>query len=159
MTVPLIVDGYNLLFLFKRNPDHAAREALRNELVRYASLKGRAVFLVFDGSAKGSGPSMLDSKGGVTLLYSSGRERADDLIRRLVRDRREVVVVTSDRELTRSVERLGAAVLSSHSFLTRLEQALESPEPSKFEEDEPEDSTPAPGHRNRPRRSAWLDGL
>ena len=157
MAVPVIVDGYNLLFLDHRNPDQSAREALRNQLTRYSVLKGRTILLVFDGAKGGSGAPTPRDAAGVTVYYSSGKERADDLIRRLVRERREAVVVTSDRDLARSVERLGAAVISSRSFQHRLEQALTPEESSEWDEDDEEGSTEERPGKSRHR--AWLKGL
>ncbi len=154
MAVPLVVDGYNLLFLSQRNPDQAARAALRNQLVRYAALKRRTIYLVFDGAARGGETPIRNETGGVVVCYSSGKERADDLIRRLVAERREVVVVTSDRELTRSVERLGAAVLSSHDFQDRLDQALGS----EMDVEDFDETTP-PSRRSKSRHQSWLKGL
>jgi predicted RNA-binding protein with PIN domain len=154
MAVPLIVDGYNLLFLSQRNPDQAARAALRNQLVRYAALKRRTIYLVFDGAARGGETPIRSETSGVVVCYSSGRERADDLIRRMVAERREVVVVTSDRDLVRSVERLGAAVLSSHDFQDRLDRAFEAESG-----DESDGTTPPPSHHAKSRHHSWLKGL
>ena len=60
--------------------------------------------------------------GGVEVRYASrtGRDAADDRIRELVE--RGDLVVTSDRALAADLTPLGAAVLGSGAFLSRLQQ-------------------------------------
>jgi uncharacterized protein YaiI (UPF0178 family) len=49
-----------------------------------------------------------------------GRNAADDEIVRLVRDRDDALVVTSDAELARRVRELGAHVMGAGEFRRRL---------------------------------------
>ena len=68
------------------------------------------------------------SHDGVRVLYAPrrGRNAADDRIVELVGDDAEpdsLIVVTSDRELRRRVQRFGADVLGSSQLLRRIEEA------------------------------------
>jgi predicted RNA-binding protein with PIN domain len=60
------------------------------------------------------------------VLFSAASETADDLIRRLVSAEphgRPVVVVTSDQQVQRDVQRSGAWVVPSSVLLRRLGQS------------------------------------
>lgn len=153
MAVPLVIDGYNLLYALGEGPGQEARERLTRDLVRYARHRGRQVVLVFDAWAQGGQAEQEASHGPVTVLYTRRGERADERIRRWVATRREAVVVTSDREVVRAVERLGAATLAAGAFAERLAAALA---PTGEDGDEP--SEPARPH-GRGSRQAWLRGL
>lgn len=130
MPTNIIIDGYNLI---RHSPDlqaldaldlEAARDALAELLTRYKRLRGHRITVVYDGL---EGRSLAETKGrtrGVRVIYSRRGERADDVIRRLASKRAAgTIVVTSDRELARSVEAVGADVVDSPEFEARLAQA------------------------------------
>jgi predicted RNA-binding protein with PIN domain len=83
------------------------------------------VMVVFDGApeqhfADGS------SYKGVRVFYSERGSNADERIKCMVeaaRERRTLIVVTSDRELADYVRRCGAPVLRSGEFRRKLEEA------------------------------------
>ena len=154
MAVPLVIDGYNLLYALGEGPDREARERLTRDLIRYARQRGRPVVLVFDAWAQGGQGEQEVARGPVLVLYTRRGERADERIRRWVAARREAVVVTSDRAVVRGVERLGAVALSAGAFAERLAAAL-APAEEGDEGDEP--SLPARPHGGG--RRAWLRGL
>jgi len=153
MAVPLVIDGYNLLYALGEGPDRQARERLVRDLVRYARRRGRGVVLVFDAWAQGGPAEQEASHGPVTVLYTRRGERADERIRRWVAARREAVVVTSDRAVVRAVERLGAATLGAEAFAERLAAALV---PGGTDEDGKPEEAPV---RRGGARQAWLRGL
>lgn len=112
-------------------------------LQQFCKLTGKAVTLVFDGI------------GGAEMDFGRMRvkrpqptdQNADGLIIRLVQADshiREAVVVTSDRELTQHVTRLGAKVIPSGEFLDRLPR------------DQQENSEGKPRVRGTTEVDAWL---
>jgi predicted RNA-binding protein with PIN domain len=144
MPVPVVVDGYNLLYARGEVPAAETRAALVRDLVAWARSRQRRVVLVFDGWKGGGREARSDTHGPVTVWYTRAGERADAFIVRWVGEHPEAVVVTSDRAVQQGAYRRGAAVLDAETFAARLEG-----EPA-----------PAPA-RGRPRgsRAAWLRGL
>jgi predicted RNA-binding protein with PIN domain len=144
MPVPVVVDGYNLLYARGEAPAAETRAALVRDLVAWARSRQRRVVLFFDGWKGGGREARSDAHGPVTVWYTRAGERADAFIVRWVSEHPEAVVVTSDRAVQQGASRRGAAVLDAETFAARLEG-------------EPE---PVPT-RGRPRgsRAAWLRGL
>ncbi|MDX6272524.1 MAG: uncharacterized protein QOD28_3747 [Acidobacteriota bacterium] len=102
-----------------------ARRGLLDELARFASGGRARVAVVFDGTpdehfADGS------SYRGVRVYYAERGSDADERIKTLVeqaRERRTLVVVTSDRALAEYVRRCGAQVVRAGEFRRRMEEA------------------------------------
>ncbi len=124
----LLIDGMNVIGSrpdgWWRDRDGAALR-LAERLQRLAGSSGDALTLVLDGRpidgmAEGA-------HGGIEVLYAErgGRNAADDRIVDLVASdgRPELFhVITSDRELRRRVEALGATVAGARSILERLDE-------------------------------------
>jgi predicted RNA-binding protein with PIN domain len=128
----IIIDGYNLI-----GSDRGLRGELehqRNWLVQrlslYQDLKGHAATLVFDGWKLGSLDEVSEIKHGVRIVFSRQGEKADSVIVRLARQKGSgCVVVTSDREVRRAVERFGAVAIYAGEFsqiLRNLELSAET---------------------------------
>ena len=147
MPVPVVVDGYNLLFARGEAPAADTRAELVRDLVAWAKLRKRRVVLVFDGWKGGAREARSEAHGPVTVWYTRAGERADAFIVRWVGEHAEAVVVTSDRAVQQGARRRGAAVLDADTFAARLEG-----EPSS----DPDESA---GARARGARAAWLRGL
>ena len=147
MPVPVVVDGYNLLYARGEEPAAESRAGLVRDLVAWARAKKRRVVLVFDGWKGGGREARSEAHGPVTVWYTRAGERADAFIVRWVGEHAEAVVVTSDRAVQQGARRRGAAVLDADSFVARLEG-----EPS------PDAEEPA-GARAHGKRAAWLRGL
>jgi predicted RNA-binding protein with PIN domain len=147
MPVPVIVDGYNLLYAQGEAPAPASRARLVRDLVAWAQDRGRQVVLVFDAWAGGTREARAEAHGPVTVWFTRAGERADAFIVRWVGEHAEAVVVTSDRAVQQGARRRGAAVLDAESFAARLDGDAPPPE--------------APGRSARARGSqaAWLRGL
>ena len=147
MPVPVIIDGYILLYARGEAPAPASRAELVRELVRWARARDRRVVLVFDAWAGGTREARTEAHGPVTVWFTRAGERADAFIVRWVGDHAEAVVVTSDRAVQQGARRRGAAILDAESFAARLEG----------------DSSPsgagAAGPRARGPQAAWLRGL
>ena len=101
---------------------------------------------------------------GIDLIFSKLGEKADEVIKRLVKERGSgAVVVTSDREISRYAERLSVAVIPSDQFGERIGlSSLRAEGKDAFEEEETEYSKKGPSRRlskNAKRRRAALKKL
>jgi len=115
----LLIDGYNIL---KRQ--HGVRfidDAIRARFIRnvagYARYSGNKVVIVFDGQAQ---DDAFERHGrGVQVVYSGSRETADDYIKRYVEKHssKDLMLVTSDRELNGVADRYKIPSLDAHEFV------------------------------------------
>lgn len=119
-----VVDGYNAI----RRVDafcrveasrglEAGRDALLSAIVASGVLDSSPVLVVFDGAADVTA-SMPRLHRSLTVRFSRAPESADAAIVALLQgaDSSEVRVVTADRELQFSVQRLGASVVTPESW-------------------------------------------
>jgi predicted RNA-binding protein with PIN domain len=146
--VPVIVDGYNLLYALGETPAAASRARLVTDLVAWARARGRRVVLVFDAGAGGTREAREEAHGPVTVHFTRVGELADTYIVRWVAAHPESVVVTSDRAVQQGARRRGAAVLDAESFAGRLGG-----------DDAPAPASRRAGPRARGAQAAWLRGL
>ena len=149
MPVPVIVDGYNLLYARGEAPSPATRAELVADLVGWARARNRRVLLVFDAWAHGTREAHEEAHGPVSVCYTRAGEPADAFIVRWVAEHPEAVVVTSDRAVQQGAARRGAAVLDAESFSARLDGAPPPERPARR----------GPGRRGRGAQAAWLRGL
>jgi len=97
------------------------REALIRQLASYKRIRGHEITVVFDGWRSGSLTESQQWERGILVIYSKRDERADEVIKRLAkRFGQGAVIVTSDREVAHSAERVGATTVSSEEFETRM---------------------------------------
>jgi predicted RNA-binding protein with PIN domain len=123
----LLIDGYN--FIGRQGGLHGdiegKRQRLLADLSQYRQIKGHDLIVVFDGWKSGHPVESEERMGGVTVIYSQRGEQADAVIVRLAETMGNAcAVVTSDREVQRSVAPFGCAVLFSGEFDLRLRRAL-----------------------------------
>ena len=122
-----LIDGNNVMGQrvgWHRDRVRARRELL-DELAQFALTKKARVAVVFDGApdehfADGA------SYRGVRVFYALRGSNADERIKSLVessRERRTLLVVTSDRALAEYVRRCGAQVVRAGEFRRRMEEA------------------------------------
>ncbi len=145
-----LVDGYNVI---RRDPKltaregeslQAGREALCRLLSTIARRSGDQFTVVFDGDrAGGSGAG----GAGVRIIFSSARERADQVLARLAQP--GSAVVSNDREVRQAASRAGATAITTDQFLNRLRRPSSAPAPEKDEDDE---SPPGQKKKGNPRR-------
>ena len=118
--MPYLVDGNNVMgqSVGWHKDKRRARLLLLDKLAAFAERKGASVSVVFDGA-----PDDFVADGSlyrdVRVHYSARGSDADARIRSLVeaaRERRTLIVVTSDRALADSVRARGARVLRSGEF-------------------------------------------
>lgn len=80
--------------------------------------------VVFDGWKGGTGIESSSVRGGVKVIYSRLGERADAVIKRILSsERREWIVVSSDREISGHAWATGSIPIGSEKFLPFLEPA------------------------------------
>ncbi len=127
----IIIDGYNLVFTVpgldantKSVDIGTVRDNLISLLVRYQSIKGYELKVVFDGAPYDppkAGHSLTHKRiiSGVEVVFSGASSDADTVIKNLASQRRDpgnICVVTSDREIKDFVKRCGNTVLDSKRF-------------------------------------------
>ena len=124
----LIIDGYNLLHvsrsLIHLNPVQLQweRERLIDQLSAYQKLKPCRITVVFDGWQGGWATEKWERQKGVEVVYSKLGEKADEVIKRLVKEKGSgAIVITSDRDIARFAERMAVSVISSDQFRERIE--------------------------------------
>jgi predicted RNA-binding protein with PIN domain len=128
----LLVDGMNLIGARPNGWWKDRTEAMRLmawELRAFAEDTGEDLTVVFDGRPI---DSVLRGHGIEVQFAPGGVNAADRRIERIVHDHPEpttITVITSDKALTKTVTDLGAQVVGSGDFRTRLD-ALDGGSPS-----------------------------
>lgn len=138
----LIIDGYNLLHV-SRSLIHLTplqlqweRERLINQLSAYQKIKPCRITLVFDGWQGGEAVEKRETQKGIDVIYSKLGEKADEVIKRLAKEKgAAAVVITSDREIARYAERMAVSVIPSDQFRERMEMSAGKTE-ENLEKDE-----------------------
>jgi len=141
----LIIDGYNLLHV-NRSLNQLnglqlqwERDRLIHQLSTYQKLKPCDITVIFDGWRGGWSTEKQERKKGVDLIFSKLGEKADEVIKRLVKEKGSgVIVITSDREVSRFAERMAVSVISSEQFQEKLEAPSNKSEDIYEEEEEEE---------------------
>ena len=121
MSLHFLLDGYNII---KQTPDlnRGTLENQRLALIRWISQSSpqgsaqNSVMIVFDGKEEFFGSH---SSGSIKVVFSKGQS-ADDLIKKIVEQyphKKNVVVVSNDKDITLYVRALGAGVLSVKEFI------------------------------------------
>ncbi len=141
MSMYLIVDGYNLLHVNRSLIDLNStqlqweRERLIDRLSTYQKNKSCGVTIVFDGWQEGWSTETREKKKGIEVVFSKRGEKADDVIKRFVREKGSgTIVITSDRDVARFAQRMDIAVISSEQFREKLERRS-----SEMHEENPEE--------------------
>jgi len=123
--IMLIVDTYNVLHVTGVLPPGLAGPEVDDlaGLIDASRFSGRRALLVCDGSGEGR------TVFGCQVVFAGPGRDADTLIARLVarwRHGRTLTVVSSDREVKRGAERVGARVVGSGEFLRQLTEDSEA---------------------------------
>jgi len=146
--VTLIVDGYNLLWVFPplrkqmiaRNSSAARRGlvGILEKVVRSGKARG-PIQVVFDGNARGT-RGALSVPGIVEVRFAPHPDNADAMIIDMIdgaEDPTEFAVVTSDREVQSNVRRRGAAVMGARKFIDQyVPPHKPSGKPAEVDDDE-----------------------
>lgn len=98
-----------------------ARNDLIDLLVQYRKIKKHDITVVFDGHKAGRGGENVTVTGGVAVMYSGLGERADEVIKRIIsKDRKEWIVVSSDREIARHAWSVNSIPIPSGAFAEKV---------------------------------------
>ena len=130
MSLHIIIDGYNLILQsktfseFNASDIESARDALVDALAGYKRLKAHKITVVFDGGNALNDFSKKDQRKGIHIRFSSNRETADHVIKRMAaKEREKALVVSSDKEIVNYAESKGSATISSPLFEERIHLA------------------------------------
>jgi uncharacterized protein len=94
---------------------------LIDALIEYGKRKSHNLTVVFDGWRTGQSQENRTVIGGVKVIYSRIGDKADSVIKRMISaERREWIVVTSDREIADHAWSTGSIPVSSDDFLNAL---------------------------------------
>jgi predicted RNA-binding protein with PIN domain len=134
----IIVDGYNYIGRSRalRLSDPSARDRIISLFGQYCRKTRKSVTLVFDGSYAVDLANRKRKYGRVTVIYTSPTVLADDLIKKIIKDRapgqrKGLLVVTSDADIAQYAQSHEVAYVSSESFERKVHRALATP----FEDD------------------------
>jgi predicted RNA-binding protein with PIN domain len=132
--MPYLVDGNNVMaqIVGWHRDKAAARRRLIYALTRFLAVHKVKLKVVFDGVPDDEFPEGLKFKS-VHILYARPGSDADSRIKDIVRKssyKRDLVVVSSDRDLTSYAKNQGAKVISSGQFRTMLEEAAKTAVPA-----------------------------
>lgn len=156
MAIQVVVDGYNLIGSDKglRGNLEQKRNQLVQELRNYQELKGFPVTVVFDGWRSGWVHEVEEKSSGITVVYSRRGEKADNVIVRIARQAGSgCVVVTSDREVQRAVERFSSVAVSAGEFRRILRRSAEY----SFQDDYTEDYGARVEKRGNPKKLSKIE--
>ena len=125
----LIIDGYNLLHVGRSLTRLSAtdlqreRDRLIDRLAAYRRGRLCDITVVFDGWQSGWATENRGRQKGVDLVFSKLGEKADEVIKRMIREKGAgVTVITSDREIARVAEKISVSVVPSEQFVERMEK-------------------------------------
>jgi predicted RNA-binding protein with PIN domain len=122
---------------------------LIDSLIEYKKKKGHDITVVFDGWKTGEAQENHLVIGRIKVIYSRIGEKADSVIKRIISsDRREWIVVTSDREIANHAWASNSIPISSEDFL----KTIERDNPSCFDEEESEEEYIKPRRKGNPRK-------
>lgn len=122
----IIIDGYNLLKLCYGDVhiDERQRNLFLRDVGRYGMRKGNQMVVVFDGGPYDRWSKEVMNK--VVCIYSGTQQSADDYIKDYIEDhaKKDMVLVSSDRELLRHADRYNIPTIAAGVFLRLLKEAL-----------------------------------
>lgn len=127
----LIIDGYNLIHtkpsLIRSHPNQLQweRDDLIDRLSLYQKVKSCRVTVIFDGWQSGWPVERTEVRKGIEIIYSRLGEKADEVIKRLIKEKGSgVIVITTDREIARFADRMNTPVISSNQFRERMDRSV-----------------------------------
>ena len=125
--MPYVVDGNNVMAqsVGWHQDTTGARRRLIRDLVRFVAVHRVKLKVVFDGAPDEEFPDGRRYKG-VHIMYARPGSDADSRIKELAGKasyKRDLIIVSSDRDLTSFVKHQGAKVISSGQFRKLLEES------------------------------------
>lgn len=125
-----------------------AREDLVQLLIRYRGVADHGITVVFDGYMQGPAAERRSVRGNVEVIYTRLGETADDAIKRILSaDRREWIVVSSDRDVISNAWSAGSVPVRSEVFMEAVLNRLAA-----------EGSGSSPDNEGASPSTAWREG-
>ena len=177
----IVIDGYNFiqqsasLCSFNRFSLEEGRKALFRFLMPYKKSRNHSITIVFDAWDSGNPFEERDSRHGMEIIYSRRGRKADDVIKELVDTKREkeILVVTSDREVAHYAVCRNATAVSSQEFeqtvfrILTVKQANDCSLPVHEKENEEDDdhhpwrggNKKGPSHKPSRRKRRFLNSV
>ncbi|MFQ5965583.1 MAG: NYN domain-containing protein [Candidatus Scalinduaceae bacterium] len=131
----VIVDAYNVIFkvpelgaITSKCDIETLRERFLSVLRQYKAERKHKLTVVFDGKGYGASNSTRDT--GIDVVFSRPGFDADEEIKRLVSNSsrpRQIIVVTSDRDIQQFVRRYGSKVVEPLEFYKEVKKKIASP--------------------------------
>lgn len=131
----LLVDGHSVLFqigplcsIHQKNRQ-MARESLVRSLQLLHDTSDWLVTVVFDGSRTKAEKPQQPEPGQIAVLYATKNATADSIIEKIVADHPNphwITVITSDQMEARTVEALGACVLSPQWLIREIDSQVDN---------------------------------
>ncbi len=135
----LILDGYNLIGSqggLTAGTLEQKRNRLIQQLSQYQKRKGFNVIVVFDGWRSGAATESVQRRDGLSIVYSRLGEKADEVVVRIARSKGGgCVVVSSDREIRKAVEKFDAVAVSAGEF-NQILKTLDGARPENDQDEE-----------------------
>lgn len=121
--MPVVIDGNNLLYAAQdADPERpAGREKLCRLLAGWARRTGEAVSVIFDGPAPAKALAEQILADPIDVRFSGAGVSADSVVIRFIGEStapRQLIVVSTDREIARAARRRGARSIDSAAFWT-----------------------------------------
>lgn len=117
----ILIDGYNLIGIFHKDLKKA-REQLIESLINYSKQRAHNITIVFDGYKQGLGKENTEVIGGIRVIYSGAGEKADDVIKRILKEEKKFwIVITSDRDIEKEAWRKNCVSIDSSLFYDILQ--------------------------------------
>jgi len=121
----ILIDGYNLIGIAHKDIDKA-RNSLIDNLSEYSRKRHHNITVVFDGWRNGRAEETITWRGGIRVIYSRIGEKADNVIMRLVlNEKRQWIVISSDREIADFVTSQGLVSIRVEEFEEKLYRAVQ----------------------------------
>lgn len=121
--VHILIDGYNLIAKMEGISGNleAQRERFIRTLSQYKAHKNHEITVIFDGEKGGCITENHERLMGINISFSRLGEKADDIIKKMVKEHEEdYTVITSDKEVASFAEGCGHTAIPSEEFIPKL---------------------------------------
>lgn len=145
----IVIDAYNVLkSVYRGYITERERQTFIDQLAAYNTMRGHTIILVFDG-----GVTVWPEKqvyDNISIVYPGIEQSADDYIKKYIKDHRahELLLVSSDRELTHIAEQYKVVHIGAFDFYTFLHGSVSKKETQKkIMQSQPKKLYPGKGSR------------
>ena len=153
----ILIDAYNLIAKMEGISGNLEpqRERFIRKLSEYRAQKGHSITVVFDGEKGGWATESHERTLGINIVFSRLGEKADDVIKRIVKGHEEeYTVITSDKEVASFAETWGHTAIPSEEFIPKLQHSRGGESGMEKDEDAEGNQTLATKKRGNPRKSS-----